>query len=73
MQTNTLARFAWLEPTCAKIVSARKIPMSQSITASMARPNQRMQPDAAARRQDRGVFETWIRLDSNLGLTVRRG
>jgi len=73
MQTNTLARFAWLEPTCAKILSARKIPMSQSITASIARPNQRMQPDAAARRQDRGYFARQNQLERYLDLSVRRG
>jgi hypothetical protein len=73
MQTNTIASVARLLPTCAKMLSARKGLMSQSITASMARPNTRMQPDAATRPQDRGFFESWIRTESHLDLSVRRG
>jgi hypothetical protein len=37
------------------------------------RPNMRMQSDAAARRQDRGDFESWIWLDSSPNLLGRRG
>jgi hypothetical protein len=73
MQVNMIARVAWLEPTCAKILSARKGPMSQSITGSMVRPNMRMQPDAATRPQDRVDFDAQTEHEGDTDLLRRRG